>query len=43
MLITRAATAIIVMSETVLSTIINNLAREVIGKASVGLKAVAVQ
>ena len=39
----RAATTMIVTSETMLSNIINNFARAVTGKASVGLNAVAVQ
>ena len=43
MLMARAATTRIVTSETMLSSIINNFAREVIGRASVGLNAVAVQ
>lgn len=42
MLIARAPTAMIVTNEIVLSSIINNLAREVSGAASVGLNAVAV-
>jgi Alpha amylase, catalytic domain len=43
MLIARAATVTIVTRETVLSNIINILAREVSGRTSVGLNAVAVQ
>ena len=43
MLIARAAMAMMVTSEIVLSTIIINLAREVSGRTSVGLKAVEVQ
>jgi hypothetical protein len=35
----RAATTMIVTSETMLSNIINNLARDVTGRASVGLSA----
>ena len=42
MLIARAATAARFTSEIVLSTIINSLARDVRGRVSVGLKAVAV-
>jgi hypothetical protein len=43
MLIARAATVTIVTRETVLSNIISILAREVSGRTSVGLNAVAVQ
>ena len=42
MLIARAATAMIVTNEITLSSIINNLAREVSGKSGVGLNPVAV-
>jgi aquaporin Z len=42
MLIARAATVTIVTNEIVLSSIINNLARDVSGKSSVALNAVAV-
>jgi len=43
MLIARAATAMTVMSEIVLSSISSNMAREVNGCAAAGLNAVAVQ
>jgi hypothetical protein len=42
-LIARATTAIRVTSETTLSIIIRDFARDVIGKTSVELKAVAVE
>jgi len=43
MLIARDATTTIVTSENPLSSIISNLARDVSGRASVGLNAVAVE